>query len=87
VDGHHLCSHNYVRVGDKLFLHGSVASRLMKTLAGGAICLSVTLLDGIVCAHRNGPLRQLRSVVVMGKANPSKAKPQSSRRCATSSNT
>ncbi len=24
---------NYVRVGDKLFLHGSTASRLMKTLA------------------------------------------------------
>jgi hypothetical protein len=40
---------NYVRVGDKLFLHGSTASRLMKTLASGApFCLSVTLLDGIV---------------------------------------
>ena len=42
---------NYVRVGDKLFLHGSPASRLMKTLASGAsFCLSVTLLDGIVFA-------------------------------------
>src|SRR5947207_11842088 len=42
---------NYVRVGDKLFLHGSTASRLMKTLATGApFCLNVTLLDGIVCA-------------------------------------
>src|SRR5260221_14794399 len=41
---------NYVRVGDKLILHGSVASRLMKTLASGApFCLSVTLLDVIVC--------------------------------------
>src|ERR1700747_2241193 len=40
---------NYVRVGDKLFLHGSTASRLMKTLGSGApFCLSVTLLDGIV---------------------------------------
>ncbi|PYU00491.1 MAG: pyridoxamine 5'-phosphate oxidase family protein, partial [Acidobacteria bacterium] len=38
---------NYVRVGDKLFLHGSTASRLMKTLASGApFCLNVTLLDG-----------------------------------------
>jgi nitroimidazol reductase NimA-like FMN-containing flavoprotein (pyridoxamine 5'-phosphate oxidase superfamily) len=27
---------NYVRVGDKLFLNGSTASRLMKTLASGA---------------------------------------------------
>ena len=37
---------NYVRVGDKLFLHGSTASRLMKTLGSGApFCLSVTLLE------------------------------------------
>ena len=28
---------NYVRVGDKLFLHGSTASRLMKTLATGPL--------------------------------------------------
>src|SRR5882672_3317309 len=63
---------NYVRVGDKLFLHGSVASRLMKTLAGGApFCLSVTLLDGIVCAPTaTGHSVNYRSVVVMGKAEP-----------------
>jgi nitroimidazol reductase NimA-like FMN-containing flavoprotein (pyridoxamine 5'-phosphate oxidase superfamily) len=61
---------NYVRVGDKLFLHGSVASRLMKTLASGApFCLSVTLLDGIVCAPTaTGHSVNYRSVVVMGKA-------------------
>jgi hypothetical protein len=42
---------NYVRVGDRLLLHGSPASRLMKTLASGApFCLNVTLLDGIVFA-------------------------------------
>src|SRR2546427_5338221 len=42
---------NYVRVGDKLFLHGSLARRLMKTLGSGApFWLSVTLLDGIVRA-------------------------------------
>jgi nitroimidazol reductase NimA-like FMN-containing flavoprotein (pyridoxamine 5'-phosphate oxidase superfamily) len=28
---------NYVRVGDKLFLHGSTASRLMRTLSSGAL--------------------------------------------------
>jgi hypothetical protein len=39
---------NYVRVGDKLFLHGSPASRLMKALSSAPFCLSVTLLDGIV---------------------------------------
>ena len=63
---------NYVRVGDKLFLHGSMASRLMKTLASGApFCLSVTLLDGIVCApSATGHSVNYRSVVVMGQAEP-----------------
>ncbi|HLZ90512.1 MAG TPA: pyridoxamine 5'-phosphate oxidase family protein [Candidatus Acidoferrum sp.] len=61
---------NYVRVGDKLFLHGSPASRLMKTLASGVpFCLNVTLLDGIVFAPTAvGHSVNYRSVVVMGKA-------------------
>lgn len=63
---------NYVRVGDQLFLHGSNASRLMKTLASGApFCLSVTLLDGIVFSPTaTGHSVNYRSVVVMGKAEP-----------------
>jgi nitroimidazol reductase NimA-like FMN-containing flavoprotein (pyridoxamine 5'-phosphate oxidase superfamily) len=62
---------NYVRVGGKLFLHGSTASRLMKTLSSGALfCLNVTLLDGIVCApSATGHSVNYRSVVVMGKAD------------------
>ena len=61
---------NYVRVGDKLFLHGSIASRLMKTLSSGApFCLSVTLLDGIVCSPTaTGHSVNYRSVIVMGNA-------------------
>src|ERR1700732_4001515 len=61
---------NYVRVGDKLFLHGSTASRLMKTLGSGApFCLSVTLLDGIVFSPTaTGHSVNYRSVVVMGQA-------------------
>ena len=61
---------NYVRVGDKLFLHGSTGSRLMKTLGSGApFCLSVTLLDGIVFSPTaTGHSVNYRSVVVMGKA-------------------
>ena len=61
---------NYVRVGDKLFLHGSTASRLMRTLGSGApFCLSVTLLDGIVFSPTaTGHSVNYRSVVVMGKA-------------------
>jgi uncharacterized protein len=61
---------NYVRVGEKLYLHGSTASRLMKTLASGApFCLSVTLLDGIVFSPTaTGHSVNYRSVVIMGKA-------------------
>src|SRR5580700_998045 len=61
---------NYVRVGDKLFLHGSTASRLMRTLSSGApFCLSVTLLDGIVFSPTaTGHSVNYRSVVVMAKA-------------------
>ena len=73
VDGQpFLVPTNYVRVGDKLFLHGSTASRLMKTLASGApFCLSVTLLDGIVLSPTaTGHSVNYRSVVVMGKAEP-----------------
>jgi uncharacterized protein len=63
---------NYVRVGDKLYLHGSIASRLMKTLGSGApFCLSVTLLDGIVFSPTaTGHSVNYRSVVVMGKGEP-----------------
>jgi hypothetical protein len=63
---------NYVRVGDKLYLHGSTASRLMKTLGSGApFCLDVTLLDGIVLSPTaTGHSVNYRSVVVMGKAEP-----------------
>jgi uncharacterized protein len=63
---------NYVRVADKLYLHGSTASRLMKTLGSGApFCLSVTLLDGIVFSPTaTGHSVNYRSVVVMGKAEP-----------------
>jgi nitroimidazol reductase NimA-like FMN-containing flavoprotein (pyridoxamine 5'-phosphate oxidase superfamily) len=61
---------NYVRVGDKLFLHGSTAGRLMRNLGSGApFCLSVTLLDGIVLSPTaTGHSVNYRSVVVMGKA-------------------
>jgi hypothetical protein len=71
VDGQpYVVPTNYVRVGDKLLLHGSPASRLMKTLSSGApFCLSVTLLDGIVFSPTAmGHSVNYRSVVVIGKA-------------------
>lgn len=61
---------NYVRDGDRLLLHGSTAGRMMRTLALGApLCLTVTLLDGIVFAPTaTGHSVNYRSVVVLGKA-------------------
>jgi len=40
------------RVGDDLYVHGSAASRTLRALAGGIeICLTVTLVDGLVLAR------------------------------------
>ena len=60
----------YGRDGDSLYLHGSVASRLLRDLAGGVdVCLTVTLVDGLVLArsafHHS---MNYRSVVAFGRA-------------------
>jgi uncharacterized protein len=60
----------YARAGDKLYIHGSAASRMLRTLAEGIqICVTVTLLDGLVLA-RSAFHHSLnyRSVVVLGTA-------------------
>src|SRR6478609_3477912 len=40
----------YARVGDRLYVHGSTGSRPMRGAAGPglAVCLTVTLVDGLV---------------------------------------
>jgi nitroimidazol reductase NimA-like FMN-containing flavoprotein (pyridoxamine 5'-phosphate oxidase superfamily) len=60
----------YARVGDRLIIHGSQASRMLRTLGQGIdVCLTVTLLDGLVLArsafHHS---MNYRSVVVFGRA-------------------
>ena len=60
----------YARVGGKLFIHGSQASRMLRTLGKGIdVCLTVTLIDGLVLArsafHHS---MNYRSVVVFGRA-------------------
>ncbi len=41
----------YARDGERLLLHGSSRNRLLRAVAGGAeVCVTVTLLDGIVLA-------------------------------------
>jgi len=62
----------HARVGDEVFLHGSAASRMLRTLATGVeACLTVTLVDGLVLArsafHHSV---NYRSVVLYGTARP-----------------
>ncbi|MGB7983785.1 MAG: pyridoxamine 5'-phosphate oxidase family protein [Terracidiphilus sp.] len=58
------------RAGDKLYLHGSAASRMMRTLSDGVpVCVTVALVDGLVLArsafHHS---INYRSAVVFGTA-------------------
>jgi nitroimidazol reductase NimA-like FMN-containing flavoprotein (pyridoxamine 5'-phosphate oxidase superfamily) len=60
----------HARVGDTLYVHGSSASRAIRTLGAGVpACVTVTLLDGVVLArsafHHS---INYRSVVVLGNA-------------------
>lgn len=58
------------RDGDRVLLHGSVASRLMKNLAIGLpCCVTVTLLDGLVLARSafNSSMNY-RCVMIFGQA-------------------
>ena len=60
----------YGRKGDMLYVHGSPASRMFRALGEGAeVCITVTILDGLVLArsafHHS---MNYRSVVIFGKA-------------------
>jgi len=60
----------YARVGETIYMHGSVASRMLKTLAEGLeVCVTVTLVDGYVLArsafHHS---MNYRSVTALGRA-------------------
>jgi uncharacterized protein len=60
----------HARVGDLLYVHGSAASRMLRNLAAGVpVCVTVTLLDGLVLARSvfNHSINY-RSAVVVGTA-------------------
>ena len=61
----------YARVGDQLYIHGSAASRMLRNLEKGIqMCVTVTLLDGLVLARAAfSHSMNYRSVVVLGKAS------------------
>ncbi len=71
VDGQpYVIPTNYGRAGDTLYLHGSAASRMLKTLSSGVpVCVTVTHVDGVVLAraafHHSV---NYRSVVILGTA-------------------
>ena len=59
----------YGRDGDRLYLHGAVANGMLRAAAGAEVCVTVTLLDGLVLArsafHHS---MNYRSVVLLGRA-------------------
>jgi nitroimidazol reductase NimA-like FMN-containing flavoprotein (pyridoxamine 5'-phosphate oxidase superfamily) len=59
----------YGRIGDTFYLHGSSANRSLLAAAGQQVCVTVTLLDGLVCAravfHHS---MNYRSAVIFGTA-------------------
>jgi uncharacterized protein len=60
----------HARDGDVVYLHGSAASRTLRTLAASAqVCVTVTLIDGLVLAraamHHSA---NYRSAVLLGRA-------------------
>jgi uncharacterized protein len=68
----------YGRKGDSLYIHGSAASRMLRQVKDGVpVCVTVTLLDGLVLARSIfNQSMNYRSVVILGKAalveNPDK---------------
>src|SRR5512144_603411 len=71
VDGQpYVIPTGYVRVEDRIYIHGSPASRMLRALDRDMdVCLTVTLIDGLVLArsafHHS---MNYRSVVVLGTA-------------------
>jgi uncharacterized protein len=60
----------YARTGDAIYFHGSAASRMLRNASTGIpVCVTVTLVDGLVLARSvfNHSMNY-RSVVALGKA-------------------
>ena len=58
----------YVRRANHLYVHGSTASRMLRSLCRGEACIAVTLLDGISVARSAFHMSvNYRSVVIFGQ--------------------
>jgi nitroimidazol reductase NimA-like FMN-containing flavoprotein (pyridoxamine 5'-phosphate oxidase superfamily) len=71
VDGQpYVIPTGYARSSNRIYIHGSAASRMLRTLAQSVpVCVTVTLLDGLVLArsafHHS---MNYRSVMILGEA-------------------
>ena len=71
VDGQpYVIPTGFARIGDDLYIHGSSASRMLRNIAEGIdVCVTATLIDGLVLArsafHHS---MNYRSVVILGSA-------------------
>jgi nitroimidazol reductase NimA-like FMN-containing flavoprotein (pyridoxamine 5'-phosphate oxidase superfamily) len=69
-DGPRVLPMTYGRDGDVLYLHGAVGNAMLRASAGAPVCVTVTLLDGLVLArsafHHS---MNYRSVVLLGEAS------------------
>ena len=71
VDGQpYVIPTGFARIDDQLYIHGSAASRMLRNLSRGIeMCVTVTLIDGLVLArsafHHS---INYRTVVILGKA-------------------
>jgi nitroimidazol reductase NimA-like FMN-containing flavoprotein (pyridoxamine 5'-phosphate oxidase superfamily) len=58
----------FARVGDRIFVHGAAASRMLGAISDHPMCITVTLVDGLVLArsafHHS---MNYRSVVLLGR--------------------
>ncbi|HZS44527.1 MAG TPA: pyridoxamine 5'-phosphate oxidase family protein [Blastocatellia bacterium] len=72
VDGQpYVIPTGFGRIDDKLYIHGSAASRMLRSIEDGInVCVTITLIDGLVLArsafHHSF---NYRSVVVLGTAH------------------
>jgi uncharacterized protein len=60
----------HVRIGERLYVHGSAASRMLRTAAGGVpLCVTITHVDGLILArsafHHS---INYRSAIILGVA-------------------
>jgi uncharacterized protein len=58
----------HARVGDTLYLHGSPASRMLRSTPSESVCVTITIVDGIVAARSTfHHSMNYRSVVIFGE--------------------